>query len=316
MFTAALTFATLELPLVIDKILHNYLDIYFYDWKLIVPFINSLRVIGYVCIVVVIALIIVGFKTGRGRLSSLGSVALFLPTFGYFAASMFVLAGLGILRVLWTPFLEWYEPSLKLGDIVFLPYLLVLYPFKLLGADVGMPLALLAMCLGLFIFCLGTLTWFYGKSENRGIIDFWIYKYSRHPQYLGFLIWSYGVMLFGTLSPDILPGGYLAEPSFPWLISAVILICVALTEEIKMTKKANETYLAYQRSTPFMLPLPKLLSKVITAPHRMIFKKDRPTSDKEVLFTFAVYIAILILLSLLFQGLGLNWRYPVEEPLT
>ena len=314
LFTVALTFATLELPLLVDGILHSQLDPYFYDWTIAQWWWSLLRTIGYISIVVVVALIIIGFKTGRGRLSSLGSIAFFLPTFGYFAASMFILSGVGLLRVLWEPFWQWYDLGLKLGDIAFLPYLIVLYPFRLLEIDVGMPLALLAIGLGLFIFCLGTITWFYGKSEGKEIIDFWIYKYSRHPQYLGFLIWSYGVMLFGTLSPDILPGEYLPEPSFPWLISAILLICVALTEEIKMTKTANENYLEYKRSTPFMLPLPKFLSKVITAPHRILLKKDSPTSGKEVLVTFAVYTAILILLSLIFQGLAPNWRYPLEKP--
>ena len=311
-FTVALTFATLEFPLVLNDMLHGLLDKYFYDWEHVLEFFGSLRVIGYACIAAVIGLTIIGFKTGKGRLSSLGSIAFFLPTFGYFAASMFVLSGIGFLRVLWTPFFEWYEAGLKLGDIVFLPYLLVSYPFKLIGLDARAPLALLTMGVGLFIFCFGTLTWFYGKSEKREIVDFWIYKYSRHPQYLGFLIWSYGVLLFGTLSPDILPGDYLPEPSFPWLISSLLLICVALTEEIKMSKTANESYLAYQRSTPFLIPLPQLLSKAIMAPYRLLLKKDRPTTGKQVLYAFAIYIVIFILLSLAFQVLVPNWRHPIE----
>ena len=314
LFTVALTFATLELPLLVDGIIHNYLDKYFYDWTIAQWWWSLLRTIGYASIVVVIALIIVGFKTGREKLSSLGSIAFFLPTFGYFAASMFVLSGIGLLRVLWEPFFQWYDLSLKLGDIAFLPYLLILYPFRLVGVEVGMPLAYLAIGSGIFIFCLGTLTWFYGKSENREIIDFWIYKYSRHPQYLGFIIWSYGVMLFGTLSPDILPGGYLPEPSFPWLISALILISVALTEEIKMTKEANKSYLEYRDSTPFMLPLPKSISKMITTPQRILFKKDFPESGKQILCNLVIYLAILVMLSVIFQALGLNWRYPLEEP--
>jgi protein-S-isoprenylcysteine O-methyltransferase Ste14 len=202
------------------------------------------------------------------------------------------------------PLYEWF-PGLVLGDIVYLPYRLVDYPFSLLGGDIGMFLAYVSIVVGLFIFCLGTLTWFYGKSEEREIIDFWVYKYSRHPQYLGFLIWSYGVMLIATLSPFTTPGPPPPnlEVGFSWLISTLVLICVALTEEIKMTKKADESYLTYQRNTPFMLPLPRFLSQVITAPHRMLLKKTRPTSGKEILCTFVVYSAILITLSLLFPVL-------------
>jgi len=314
LFTVALTFATIELPLILNRILHDKFDVYFYDWNLILGFTNKLRVIGYVCLVVVLVLIVVGFLTERRRLSSLGSFAFFLPTFAYFAGGMFILAGLGLLRSLWYPF--WnarIEGFLLLGNIIYLPYLLVDYPFSLLGVDIGRPLAYLAIGVGLFIFFLGTLTWFYGKSENREVLDLWISKYSRHPQYLGFLIWSYGVMLVGTLAPRGIM--FIPEPSFPWVISALIIICLALTEEIAMTKEADEAYLTYQRSAPFMLPLPRFLSKAITAPLRMLFKKDLPTRGKEVLYTFAIYCAICILLSLLFLGLvGRTWLYPFLEP--
>ncbi|NIO37088.1 hypothetical protein GTO27_05230, partial [Candidatus Bathyarchaeota archaeon] len=51
-----------------------------------------------------------------------------------------------------------------------------------------------------------------GKFEKRKIYDFWIYKYSRHPQYLGFILWSYGVMLLTALAP-VPRGGYQPEPS-------------------------------------------------------------------------------------------------------
>lgn len=303
-FTVALTFATLELPLIIDGILHGYLDGYFYDWEHAREWWGFLRVIGYACIVVVIGLIVVGFKTGRARLSSLGSIAFFLPTFGYFAASMWTLAGLGLLRVLWTPFMEWYEPILKLGDIVFLPYLLVMYPFRLLGVDVRMPLALLTIGIGLFIFCSGTVAWFYGKSEDREIVDFWIYKYSRHPQYLGFILWSYGVMLLAALSP-FPRGGYNPGPSLPWLISVLVMVCVALKEEIEMTKTHGERYLEYQSGAPFMLPLPRFVSAVTAAPIRILYKKSIPETGKEIACAFLVYTAILTVLSLPF--LLLNW---------
>jgi len=160
------------------------------------------RPIGYACLVAVIALIIVGLKTGRRALSSLGSIAFFLPTFGYFALSMFFLTGVGILRVLWLPFWDLSTSLLKLGDIIYLPYMILVYPFALVQLDIRVLLAYLAIGSGLLIFLLGTITWFYGKSERREIIDFWIYKYSRHPQYIGFLIWSYGVMLLAALSPS------------------------------------------------------------------------------------------------------------------
>ena len=105
-FTVALTFATIEIP----GMLRRLVPAFFPDLNPAIEFdrieelLTYIRPIGYACIVAVIALTVVGFKTGKGRLSSLGSLALFLPTFGYYVASMFFLTGIGILRILWIPF--------------------------------------------------------------------------------------------------------------------------------------------------------------------------------------------------------------------
>jgi protein-S-isoprenylcysteine O-methyltransferase Ste14 len=224
---------------------------------------------------------------------------------------MFFLSGIGILRVMWLPFWDSSPALLKLGDISYLPFWIVMFPLRLLPGGffwlAGNLLASLVVGAGLLIFCVGTVTWFYGKFEKRKVFDFWIYKYSRHPQYLGFILWSYGVMLLTALAP-VPFGGYQPEPSFPWLISTLLVICVALIEEIKMTEQADETYLAYRRSAPFMLPLHSFLSRIFTAPNRVLLKKDYPESGREVLYTFVIYCTILILLSTFIQGLNLIWR--------
>ena len=117
-------------------------------------------------------------------------------------------------------------------------------------------------------------------------------------------------MLIGTLTPQgimVIP-----EPSFPWVISTLLVICLALSEEIKMTKEADEAYLAYQKSVPFMFPLPRGLLRLITAPNRLLWKKDFPTRGIEVLFTFVIYLAICSLLSLLFlEVVGQAWINPM-----
>ena len=310
-FTVALTFATLEAPRAVNFVLRTlFPDHGIGEFELIEEFLGYVRPIGYACLVAVIALIVVGFITRKGTLSSLGSLAFFLPTFGYFALSMFFLAGVGILRLLWIPFWDSSTNILKLGDIIYLPYMILVYPFALIRMDIRISLASLATGSGLLIFFLGTITWFYGKLTKRETIDFWIYKYSRHPQYLGYLIWSYGVMLLASLS--IFPrGGYNPAPSLPWLISALVVTGVALGEEIKMAEKHGEKYLKYQHDTPFMIPLPKVISKAITTPTRLLFKKDFPENNKQIISTIAVHTIILIMLSLPFVLLnwppGLGW---------
>jgi protein-S-isoprenylcysteine O-methyltransferase Ste14 len=224
---------------------------------------------------------------------------------------MFFLAGIGILRVLWLPFFDSSSTLLTLGDISYIPYWIVMYPLRLLSEEgighwvtYGKAVANLAVGVGLLIFCVGTFTWLYDKLEKRKVFDFWVYRYSRHPQYLGFILWSYGILLLTTLTA-VAMGGYKPYPSFPWLISTILIICVAIAEEITMIKQADDGYLQYRRRSPFMLPLPRFVAKLITAPNRVLLKKDFPESGRKVIYTFVIYSTLLILLSLLVQELNL-----------
>jgi protein-S-isoprenylcysteine O-methyltransferase Ste14 len=301
-FTVALTFATVEAPRALTRFIHencNVPDLHpVIEPELIEDFISSnhVRLIGYSCLALVIVLIIAGFITEKRGLTSLGVITFFLPTFGYFAAYMFFLAGLGILRALWLPF---WGNQMKLGDIAYLPYMIVVYPFALIGIDVRSMVAYLAVGLGLLVFLLGTLAWFYARFQKKGTVDFWLYRFSRHPQYLGWIVWSYGLMLMASQSP-IPFGGENPGASLPWLISSLIIVCVALAEEITMGQERGQEYEAYRASAPFMFPLPKFVSVVITAPMRLLLHKDRPENGKELLVTVVVYLVILVVLSLPF----------------
>jgi hypothetical protein len=170
-FTVALTFATIELPRALNRFVDAALGIpHFHpviEPDLIEAFMrsNHVRLIGYSCLAVVVVLILAGFVTERTGLSSLGAIAFFLPTFGYFAVYMFFLAGLGILRALWLPF---WGDLMKLGDIAYLPYMILVYPFALVGVDVRWLLAFLLIGLGLLVFLLGTLAWFYARLQGKG----------------------------------------------------------------------------------------------------------------------------------------------------
>jgi len=311
-FTIALTFATLRLPVIIGNWLSNYFpDIHpVIEPERVAEFMVVARPVGYACLAVIAILIVAGFVTGKRKLSIFGSFALFLPAFGYFFASMFFLAGLGILRV---PFIPFWDPSVNLmnfGDISYLPYIVLVYPFWLGGVDIREALAWIAIGVGLFIFVMGTITWFYGKAQKRKTVDFWIYRYSRHPQYLGFIIWSYGVMLFAAQQP-VPMGGSNPGASLPWLLTSLVVIFIALAEENRMRKEDSERYLQYTASAPFMFRIPKFVSTVITFPMRLLLKKNRPETGKELVATFAVYATLLILLSSPFVLLdfppGIGW---------
>lgn len=303
-FAIALTHATLSITSIVNKILINYFPDLGFQFERIREFMSYVRPVGYICFLVVVALIVLGFLVDKGFLSFLGSLTFFLPAFGYFAYSMFFLAGLGILRVLWILIFDLNPKLLRLGDIAYLPYVIVVGLFSLIGVDVRIPFSCVMIGLGYLILILGFSAWLYGRFSGLELIDFWIYRYSRHPQYLGFIIWSYGLMLLSTLSP-FPRGGYNPGLSLPWIISTLTIICVALSEEISMISKLGENYIEYRSRAPFLIPLPKAISNMIYWPVKLIIRKSRPENLRDIACIFIVYFIIMVLSSLPFPLF--NW---------
>lgn len=307
-FTIGLTFASVELPRIVDAFLREkigFLDVATgldeaaaYKTELYLQHYH-LSLIGYACLAVIIILIIVGFITNKSGLSSAGAIVLFLPVFGQFAMTMFFLGGLGFLRLLWMPFLDVSEAFLHLGDIVYLPYKILLYIASLLRINIWRELPLAITGLGLLLFTLGTLAWFYARIQKKSIADFWVYRLSRHPQYLGWIIWSYGVMLLP--GPNIKKMFDIAN-SLPWLLATVVIIGVAMLEELKMRRERGEEYDAYCRRTPFLFPVPRFISRIISAPARLVLKKDRPDKKREIAGVMILYTAICMVLSILYAN--------------
>jgi len=96
-------------------------------------------------------------------------------------------------------------------------------------------------------------------------------------------------------------GGYIPPPSFPWLISALTIVGTALQEEQTMIKKHGEKYKKYMEKTPFMLPLPKKLSTIITAPAKIVTSKNWPENNKQTFAVLLTYFCIFVLSSLPLQ---------------
>jgi hypothetical protein len=103
--------------------------------------------------------------------------------------------------------------------------------------------------------------------------------------------------------------------SLPWLISSLVIICVALLEEIKMQKNYPVEYQNYKKQAPFFFPLPDFISRIITLPVKLLIGKEQPENGREVATIFFVYLGLLILLSILFNAIdflprsGL-WGFP------
>jgi len=258
---------------------------------------KHIRSIGYGFFAIMIALAAAGLITHKKGLASLGSLGFILTIYAYFVIHMSFLAGLGVLSALWLPL---WGDLVNLGDIAYLPYMILIYPFSMAGIDIRLTLIGLLISLGLLIFILGIAAWFYARFQEKGTADFWIYRFTRHPQYLGWIIWSYGLMLRATISRGIALHNTNPGASLPWALSTLIIICIALSEEYRMGNERGFEYEPYRSNTPFLLPLPRPLSQAIAAPFRLILKKDRPINRWDLMWTFIIYLGVIVVLSLPF----------------
>ncbi|MEJ2636847.1 MAG: HEAT repeat domain-containing protein [Calditrichia bacterium] len=308
-FTAGLMFASVEFPKAVDQMLDQKVgsldvatgqnELSEYKTELYLSHYH-IRLIGYICLGLILILIAAGFVLEKQGLASAGAIILFLPVFGNFAATMFFLGGLAFLRFLWLPFLDISFDIMRLGDIVLLPYNWILDAASLVGMNIYRELPFIITGLGIFIFLLGVMTWMYGKMRGQNVADFWLYRISRHPQYLGWIIWSYGMLFIP--GPNIKQYAGVAN-TLPWLLASMIIIGVALLEEKKMKERYGEAYESYRQRTPFLFPLPRIVRKIFSLPQRILFRKPYPGRKREVATVVAFYSALSILLSAFSTGM-------------
>lgn len=312
-FTLGLTYASIALPRAVASAMNEVFKLPGFDATVdpygteTVARVPVIQWAGFVSFLIVIFLITAGLIAERRGLARVGAVAFFLPIFGHFAAGMFFLAGLAVLRVAWLPMLYVSHDMLRLGDVSFVPYAVFVYPLALIGIDCREPFVWLLMGVGMLLFVLGTVGWLYARSQEKGTADFWVYRLGRHPQYLGWIIWSYGFMIYSMLHSRLgaTRVNYGMPSSLPWLVSALVILGIAMLEELRMRRVRGEEYEAYIRRTPFMLPLPRALRRGIACPLKLVLRKERPENGRDVAVVVGVYLGILMLLSVPF--VVLNW---------
>ncbi|MDH3297764.1 MAG: HEAT repeat domain-containing protein [Gemmatimonadota bacterium] len=321
-FAIGLTFATVELPYLVDDVLQTSVttpgldshadEISRLKTELFISHFH-LRAIGYVCFALLVLAIVVGFATRRTELAAVGALGFMLPVFAQFAGVMFFLAGLGMLNLLWLPVLDVSFELSRLGLVVRAPYDLLMWLFRQVGIDGYWPTVYLFLGSGLLLFFLGTFAWLSARAREQDVADFWVYRISRHPQYLGWILWSYGVylLLLRNLYPKRSWG---IDASLPWLVSTLIIIGVAMMEELHMRQKFGAAYEAYRRRAPFLLPVPKFVATLFTLPSRLLFRKNTPERKREVAVVMSLYAVVLIAISALAYGGGWTRTISILSP--
>lgn len=208
LFSLALAYASIEIISMINKWMLGFIP----DCALLGDFPRCqelesvLRISGYVGLIIIFVIIFLGFLLDKIKLPLLGSLALYLPTIGYFAFTMFFLAGVGVLRFLWIPFTD-SEVFVRLGLITYAPMwainAAVTWVAKLvvpeLSGDFFVPACFVFMVAGLTVFFSGTATWVRDRLRHETLSTGGMYRFSRHPQYLGFIIWGYGLLSLASV---------------------------------------------------------------------------------------------------------------------
>ena len=311
-FTVALTWASIEGPRRLARWMAAWVDAPDVDPMMEPDAIdrfmdsNDVRIIGYSCLAAVGVLTLTGILIRRKSLTTTGAILLFLPTFGAFSGAMFFLAGTGILRALWLPI---WERFVALGDIVYLPYMAVVWPLWQAGVDARHEIAYGLMGLGLLVFTLATTNWLISRMGRESVTTGALYRLSRHPQYLGWIIWSYGFMVYSGLQP-VPFGGSNPGASLPWVLATVLIVAVAWSEEGRMLEARGSDYRDYRSRTPFLLPMPQAVERALTWPVRIVIGKDEPESIGDIAAATLVVLAVVVVASLPFvlaQWPPLDW---------
>ena len=312
-FSAGLMFAFVELPRLLDNSLQNNLGFPQFDHggggdnalktELFIQGLH-LRLIGYASLILILVLIVVGYATRRSGWALAGAVGLFLPVFGQFAFSMFFLAGLGFLRVGWLPFLEVSSfDILEMGKVIYVPYWILNWILTLVNWNPQNFISWLFMGSGAFLFTWGVLLWFKSRYSGDKVATSWIYKISRHPQYLGWILWSYGFILYSPFEKSMKMSWSVPE-SLPWLLMTMTIVGICYLEELKMLKITQGKYQQYRESSPFLFPLPRWLNRGLSWPGRLVTGSKYPVRRRQVLGIVTVYTALLMALSLIWMDLG------------
>jgi len=272
------------LSYIFDFILHNLfnsqegIDLYYLP--------ESLKIISYSIIFLLLLSIIIGLLFSKKGFLSLASIVFFLPGLSTFFLAMSSLYGITFLLIIWSPLIGNDFSVMESANIIFLP----LYPFSIINLSERI-LNLFIYFLGFWFFLTGTITYIYSKIKKIDVIDFGIYKYIRHPQYVGWIFIMYAIVINMASLGDVIRGTPVFYASLPFSISALVILALAWIEEKQLMDKYGATYISYMKRSYFLFPFPK----VFITPHDIIFMKGK--FGIKIFSIIVLYLLVLVVSS-------------------
>ena len=150
--------------------------------------------------------------------------------------------------------------------------------FILLLQIIQVVLFLTGMCI--FLYALLEMTRQIAKGS--GLVTTGPYKWIRHPQHLGILLFLLSFTLYlqdySEFNTGIRPGDILS-----WSLMTFLLIAVADWEDSRLIKKFGDAYLTYHKKTPFLLPV---VERILPSTNIQALSPGRPL---RYILAFVIY---------------------------
>jgi len=282
---------------------------------------DPITIFGNVILILILITAVIGIVRKRYYASVLSAVVYFTPTLFVFVTRMSILfTGLEILSFLIVYSFKEYRilgifmyKLFNVGQVFLVPYWLAITAYASEGGRIWANIeqvrdiyGSIFIIVGLLVLFLGVAAWLNTKYMGRRLVDSGIYRLTRHPQYLGYILWSYGMLILSTYNQA--PWRQPIEITLNWFVSSLILVGLALVEEINLRLDDGLNYVEYAKRVSFMFPLPRLVRRVVSTPFRIIWGSDCPENLRMVFKTLVLIFLIVSLPELILGGLYQFWN--------
>lgn len=307
--TLFFTYVTFQIPRFLKSLYDGVLD------DLLSHFVylsfHPISIFGYVILILILITAVKGIVRKRYYASVLSAVVYFTPTLFVFVVRMTILlTGLEILVFL-TLGITWRLYGS--GQVFLVPYWIAITAYTSEGVRIWANVEQVRdvyggifIIVGLLVLFLGVAAWLNTKYQGKRLVDSGIYRLTRHPQYLGYILWSYGMLILSTYNQA--PWRTPTAIALNWLVSSLILVGVALVEEINLRSDDGLNYVEYADRVSFMFPLPRLVRRIVSAPFRILWGGDFPENLRMVFVTLALVFFVVSLPELILGGTYQFWN--------
>ncbi len=170
-----------------------------------------------------------------------------------------------VLLIQQVPTMGLYVGLMTLPVFIYLVVLFSQYPMNFIWVlvgfismsfmSIGALIANLIVAIG-FIFILYSVVYLY-RHKNGGLVATGPYRYIRHPQYTGFILFTLGLtaLSYYYLSSTFGIGWLSKEATIAvWFVQLGAYITLALIEDLHLSKKFGEEYTAYKGQVAAFFP--------------------------------------------------------------